>query len=553
MQVPAFLEIIGSLGLFLFGMKVMSDGIQKAAGEKLQKILNYMTINRFAAVFTGFFITAVIQSSSATTVMVVSFVNAGLLSLKQSIGVIMGANIGTTVTGWIVAILGFKFKITALALPAIGLGLPLYYSQKGKVRDIGEFSIGFGLLFLGLSFLKGSVPDIKNNPDVLYFLTHFTDLGFLSFLIFIVVGTVLTFIVQSSSAAMAITITMAYAGWIDFPTAAAIVLGENIGTTVTAYLASIKTNTNARRAARGHMVFNILGVVWMAFAFPLFIDLVDLLVPGDGHLAENIPSHLAMFHTLFNITNTLVFIGFVPQIAKLVEKLVPERKDDTSGKYSFAYLAAKTQNTPEINLMKAQIEISKMAGIVADMYTRFLDVFRQPEKKLKSQVEELKEKEEYTDQMQEEISGYLVECSAESLGESGIRHSTSMMRVVNELESIGDSCFNLILLAERRYRKKMVFSDKAIAELRDFSLLVEKFLIFIKEHLDTPFTEDDLREAMELESNIDNTRLKLRKAARKRIQAGSDVKAELLLDDIIKHMEHIGDYSMNIAEALRHM
>ena len=236
----------------------MSDGIQKAAGERLHKIMNYMTANRLAAVFTGFAITGIIQSSSATTVMVVSFVNAQLLSLAQSIGVIMGANIGTTVTGWIVAILGFKFKVVTIALPSIGLGFPLLFSKKWGKQNWGETFIGFGILFLGLNFLKNSVPDIKSNPEVLEFLSQYTGLGFLSIILFILVGTLLTILVQSSSAAMAITLTMAYSGWIDFTTAAAIVLGENIGTTITAFLASIGTHVNARRAARAHTLFNVI-------------------------------------------------------------------------------------------------------------------------------------------------------------------------------------------------------------------------------------------------------------------------------------------------------
>jgi phosphate:Na+ symporter len=274
-------EIAGSLALFIYGMKVMSDGVQKAAGERLHRIMNYMTGNRFAGVLTGFLITGIIQSSSATTVMVVSFVNAGLLSLNQSIGVIMGANIGTTVTGWIVALLGFKVKITALALPAVAVGLVLVLARRLRKREWGEALIGFGLLFLGLQFLKGSVPEIRDNPEVLHFLSRYTDMGLLSFLIFVCAGTVLTVVVQSSSAAMAITLTMAYAGWIDFPTAAAIVLGENIGTTVTAFVASIGTSVNARRAARVHLLFNVAGVLWMAAAFNPFLRLVELLVPGD--------------------------------------------------------------------------------------------------------------------------------------------------------------------------------------------------------------------------------------------------------------------------------
>ncbi|MCD6396145.1 MAG: Na/Pi cotransporter family protein, partial [Spirochaetaceae bacterium] len=309
------LSIAGSLGLFLFGMKIMSDGIQKAAGDRLKAILNLMTKNRVFAVFTGFFITALIQSSSATTVMIVSFVNAGLLNLGQAIGVIMGANIGTTVTGWIVALLGFKIKITSMALPSIGIGLPFFFSKNINKKEFGEILIGFGLLFLGLAFLKDSVPDIKSHPEILEFIQNLTGYGIGSIILFVIIGSLITVIVQSSSAAMAITLTMAWSGWIDFPTAAAIVLGENIGTTITAYLASIGTSINARRASRAHTLFNIFGVIWMLILFKPFIYLVDIIVPGDisaGSNPASIPAHLAMFHTLFNLINTIFSIFFIP-------------------------------------------------------------------------------------------------------------------------------------------------------------------------------------------------------------------------------------------------
>ena len=280
-MIASIFTIIGSLGLFLYGMKIMSEGIQKAAGDRLQKIMNLMTANRFASVFTGFSITALIQSSSATTVMVVSFVDAGLLTLRQAIGVIMGANIGTTVTGWLVAIIGFKFSISTIALPAVGIGLPLFFIKKLRKKDLGEVFIGFGLLFLGLGFLKSSMPDINSHPEVLEFLTRFTNRGFLRTLSSFSAGALITVIVQSSLAAMAITLTMAHAGWIDFPTAAAIILGENIGTTITAYLASLSTGVNARRAPGPTPLFNLLGVLWMSLLFVPFLSLVNTLVPGD--------------------------------------------------------------------------------------------------------------------------------------------------------------------------------------------------------------------------------------------------------------------------------
>lgn len=552
-MIMSILQIIGSLGLFLYGMNVMSEGIQKAAGERLQSVLGFMTRNRFAAVVTGFAMTCLIQSSSATTVMVVSFVNAQLLSLTQAIGVIMGANIGTTITGWIVAILGFKFKIAAIAVPVIGIGMPLYFAKAWGKKDLGQALIGFGLLFLGLSMLKNSVPDIKNNPEILEFLANYTDMGFLSWLFFVVVGSILTVIVQSSSAAMAITLTMAYSGWIDFPTAAAIVLGENIGTTITAYLASIGTNVNARRASRAHLMFNVMGVFWMAFLFKPFLELVEAVVPGELVGTEGIPSRLAMFHTLFNITNTLLWVGFVPLLAKLVIKMVPERPGDVKEKYELKFISASIQETPEINIIKAKLELSKMAEILEQMYEKYLGVFHHPEMKMGNEVEELKNLEDYTDQMQEQISAYLVECSKEHLTDVSASNVAAMMRIVNELESIGDSIYNLILLAQRRYDKKLKISKSALEELEPYIKQVQDFIGFLRSHLNKPLPEADLLKALEIEQQIDKSRNTLTKSARKRLRKGGNVKSELLYIDIVRHLEHIGDYAINVAESLRTM
>ncbi|HAK45527.1 MAG TPA: Na/Pi cotransporter [Spirochaeta sp.] len=550
-MIYSILKIAGSLGLFLYGMKVMSDGIQKTAGDGLQKVLNYMTINRFAAALTGFVVTALVQSSSATTVMVVSFVNAGLLSLTQSIGVIMGANIGTTITGWIVALIGFKFSIVAIALPVIGIGLPLVFSKKLGKQDLGEVLIGFGILFLGLDFLKGSVPDIKNHPEYLEFLARFSDWGFWSFLLFVAVGAVLTIVIQSSSASMAITLTMAYSGWIDYHTAAAIIIGSNIGTTVTAYLASIGTNTHAKRASRAHILFNIAGAILMSIVYTPFLNLVDMIVPGDPTMGAAIPEHLAMFHTLFNIAITIVFIWFIPQFAKLIEKLIPETEDDLNLKYELKYISTGIQDTAELNLMKARSEISRMAGINEDMFTEYVDLFGKPEKKLGKQVKKLKDMEDVTDQMQEQITAYLIECLSEGLNDHGMRSATAMIRITNELESIGDSCYNLILQAERRHKKELEIPEEALTALGPITATVSEFLSFIKTNLDLQFSETQLEQALKLEAKVDKQRKTLRKEARKRIQTGSNVKAELLYLDVVKHIEHIGDYALNIAEALK--
>ncbi|MCK4653672.1 MAG: Na/Pi cotransporter family protein, partial [Candidatus Cloacimonetes bacterium] len=440
-MIATIFKLLGALGVFLYGMRVMSEGIQKVAGKKMQSILNYMTANRVVAVLTGFLITGLVQSSSATTVMVVSFVNASLLTLTQAIGVIMGANIGTTVTTWLISIIGFKFSITAVALPIVGIGLPFMFSKYKKRRDIGDILIGFGLLFLGLMFLKSSVPDIRSNPEVLEFLKNYTELGFTSFLIFVGVGSILTVIVQSSSAAMAITVTMAFMGWIGFETAAAIVLGENIGTTVTAYLASIGTSVNARRTARAHFLFNVFGVIWMAFIFRYFTAFILKIAPWNSSLQENLPLNLSLFHTVFNIANTLICIPFIAQFAKLVNILVKAKESDLSKEYKLQYISTGLQDTAQMNIQTAKIELTKMAHVIEQMFTTFLNVFRNPDTKMGTKVEKVKEMENLTDQMQEEITKFLVECSKEELSERSVMNVTAMMRVVNELENIGDSCF----------------------------------------------------------------------------------------------------------------
>ena len=550
-MIRTIFTILGSLGLFLYGLKVMSEGIQKAAGNRLQSVLNAMTGNRFTGVFTGFAITALVQSSSATTVMVVGFVNAGILSLTQSIGVIMGANIGTTVTGWIVAIFGFKFNIATFALPAIAIGIPFLIMKRLKRTSLGEVLVGFGMLFLGLAMLKDAMPDIRNNPEVLYFLTDFTGRGFLSFIIFVFAGTVITFVVQSSSAMMAITQTLAFSGWIDFPTAAALILGENIGTTITAFIASMGANVHARRASRVHTLFNLFGVIWMSFFFRLALTLVEKIVPLTQNPQDCLPSRLALFHTLFNITNTLILIWFVPQFSRIVEYLVRRRKNETEEKYNLVYISSGLQQTPELNLMKAKNEIVKMFDVVSNMFQKFRNIFDQPGRRIDHDVAEVKHLEEYTDDMQEQISQYLVECSKENLTEASSNNINGFIRIIDELESIGDSCYILAVLAQRSYEKKIRFTEQALKDIVPYTQAVEEVLIFLRKRLNKPMSKEEFKTAAEYEDRINSFRDELKKASRKRIKAGGDVKSELMYLDFLKHIEHIGDFSLNISRALR--
>lgn len=552
-MIKEVLFIGGSLGLFLYGMRVMSDGLQKAAGDRLQRILNLITANRFAAMMTGLFVTAIIQSSSAVTVMVVGFVNAGLLTLVQAIGVILGSNIGTTATGWMVAYLGFKVDVSLVALPSVGIGILFLFVRRLRLQEWGEVLIGFGILFLGLKFLKESMPDIKNNPEALRFLSSFMDRGFGSFLIFVAAGTIVTMIVQSSSAAMAVTLTMAYTGWIDFPTAAAIVLGENIGTTITAYLASLGTSVDARRAARVHMLIKTLGVVWIAFIFKPFLAMVDWIIPGDISGNDAITIHLAMFHTLFNVANTLVFIWLVPQLARTVRWMVRERESDKSEKYTLKYVATVVQETAEMNIMNARREVTRMSSAAKEMLSLFRDLFAEPGKKAKKRSQRMEELETLTDQMQEEISRYLVECARENLTESSATNVNLMIRIVGEIESIGDSCFNLMLLVRRRDNKSVTFSAKSTTEMVRYIDLVARFVEFNNSYLDDRLTSENLELAYDYERQIDATRKRLRKAAQNRLKKDSRIRSELLYLDFVGHLEHIGDYSLNISQALSRM
>lgn len=545
------LIIFGSLGVFLYGMRMMSEGLQQAAGSRLQRILAYMTSNRFAGVASGFLITTVIQSSSATTVMVVSFVDAALLTLRQAIGVIMGANIGTTVTAWIVALLGFKFSITAAALPAIAVGTAMLLISKIDRDDIAHVLIGFGFLFLGLSLLKDAVPDIRNNPEVLRFLANYTDLGFLSFLLFVLVGTLLTVVVQSSSAAMAITLTMTFNGWIDYPTAAAIVLGENIGTTVTAYIASLNSGANAKRAARAHTFFNLFGVLWMAILFNPALALVDALVPGSIASRTDIASHLAMFHTLFNITNTAICIGFVPFFEKLVYRMVPERAVEDAKSYRLPYVRTGLQETVELNILTARGELGRMAEKVEELFLYFAELFEKPKKSVRARRKELEDTLALVEKMQEEITGFLVECSRETVSEQTATNLNGMVRIAAQLESIADTSNKLIKLADRKAEKDIKLDDSLMEEIRRYSEMVSDFLSFNKAHLRNHLTEEQYYRATEMEEKINAFQKKYKKAAQKRLRTGSAVKAELFYLDILRHLEHLGDFSLNISQALK--
>jgi phosphate:Na+ symporter len=541
-------RLAGSLGLFLYGMKVMSDGIQQATGDRMQRVLGFMTGNRLAGVLTGFGITAIIQSSSATTVMVVSLVNAGLLTLTQSIGVIMGANIGTTVTAWIVSLVGFSLNISTLAVPAVGIGFILKMIHR-KTRNLGEVLLGLGLLFLGLDFLTKSMPAL--GAGAFDFVGAFSNRSFTSTLLGTAVGIVITLLVHSSSASTAIVLTMTFNGVIEFPIAAAMILGANIGTTIDAAMAAIGTKTTAKQAALVHILFNVIGTVWALIFFRPLIGLVDLITPGSL-TGAGITTHLAMFHTVFNLLNTLVFLPFVKPFAALVASLIKE-DGKVQGPYRLSYLAGSIQHTPEFNILRAEKEIREMAGIASAMYARIrASLGNMTLDTAAALVEELKKDEDYADEMQEELTRFLIECSANQLSRQSEQHVSQLFRIIAELEEMTDDCYGIGLILERSVKKELVFKHKEMKALGPYVSLVEEFLSFVQTHLGTALTPDQAAYALELEGRIRKSQNRLNKLGRKRIEAGESVKTELLFIDLVRRIEKLGNYCHNISRVLAH-
>ena len=551
------LKLIGSLGLFLYGMKTMSEALQKVAGSKMRSILSAMTSNRFFGLFTGFLVTTIIQSSSATTVMVVSFVNAGLMTLGESIGVIMGANIGTTVTGWIISILGFKVNISAYALPLIGIGLPLIFSQKTIRRSWGEFLLGFALLFMGLDFLKGSVPDIKSSPELFSFLQSYTNHGYGSILLFLFIGTILTIIIQSSSATMALTFVMCNEGWIPFEMAAAMVMGENIGTTVTANIAAAVGNLSARRAALVHFLFNIMGVIWLLALFYPFINTVDTIITNRNGLSPMtkegvtmVPMALALFHTMFNISNAIVFIGFTKVFERMVVKLLPNKEEEEE--FHLKFITTGMLSTAELSLIQARNEVQffakhtkKMFGFVRklmseDSESKFTKLFNRIEKY-----------ENISDNVEVEIANYLAHVNQDKLSDLGKERSRAMIKLISDLESIGDSNYNLARTISRMRDNKITFDGTILEKLFLMFDLVDEALTIMKENLNSEEDVINLDKANQLETQINRYRDKLKIEHLENLKNGLyTVEAGILFNDMFQECERLGDYIINVSEAL---
>lgn len=543
-------KLLGALGLFMFGMELSSTGIQRAAGDRLQGTVNFMTRNRFVAVFTGVLVTVVIQSSSATTVMVVSFVNAGLLNLVQAIGVIMGANIGTTLTGWIIAAVGVqKFSIAVIAVPLFGVGffMSLMKKRGDAFVSYGEGLMGFAMIFLGLEYLAKAIPD--PSPDALLFLKNFADQGWFAILVCVLVGTVFTMLINASSATIAIVIGLSAKGILSFEMAAAITLGANIGTTFDSFLVSLGTNTNAKRAAWAHILFNVIGTVWVVVVLRPFITLVDWITPGPI-TAQSAGAHIAMMHTLFNAANTLVLLPFVRQYAGLLERAIKPKADEEEAA-KLQYRPSVLLSSPELNIAQARSDIDALAKVAEDMFVRFREELTGKAEWGEETLEWFSRYGVYSGSLKTGITKFLFEIACQDIGERTRDSLMTWIRVVDDLENACHASRSMAESLGKAARKGDSFGAEAVAELAPYTLLVQEFISFVRPKLGAPLTGEDFSVAVEFENRIDACRGDLKKIARKRIKSGAPVKTELNYIDVIRHIERIGDCFYSISGSLR--
>ena len=595
-----FLGLLGAVGLFLYGMKVMSEGLQKAAGDRLRNILSAMTRNRFTGTVTGFFITALIQSSSASTVMVVSFVNAGLMTLAQSMAVIMGANVGTTFTAWIIALFGFKVDISAFALPLIGLAVPLLFSSKSKTKSIGEFTIGFAFLFMGLDMISNYVPDLQSNPEMFAFLQKYASMGFVSVLIFTLVGLLVTMIIQSSAATFAITLIMCSKGWIDFPLACALVLGSNIGTTITPLLASMSGNVAAKRTAMGHLLFNLLGTLWVLAVFYPFVDLNSWITEeiGQGNpcelyqyvsdlkatnpdiydrlYANSLPTNdgvilhhramiaqlqvsvsfgLSIFHTVFNLINLSIMIWLTKVYVKIVELLVPA-KHAGDDEFQLKFISGGILSASELNISQAEKEIHVFAERVARMLPMARDLVTKKDgsdefNKVYSRLEKY---EEISDRMEIEIANYLNRCAEGRLSNQSKRRIAAMLSIDSEIESIADCALGVGKILLRKQQSNVDFNEEIYKNIDTMFDYVERAtdnmmkLLSNLEHQQ----ENTIITSYNCEREINNLRNILRSNNISNINEHHyEYQSGIYYMDIISTLEKLGDYIINVVDIVK--
>ena len=571
MSLLQIFTLLGALGMFLYGMNLMSSGLQKAAGDRLRGFLSAMTSNPLKRVLTGLGITAIIQSSSATTVMVVSFVNAGLLTLVQAIGVIMGANIGTTVTAWLVAWLGFKADISILAIPLMLFGFLFSNSKKDQHKNIGELIVGFSLLFLGLSFMKESVPNLSETPQVLEFVRTWSGYGFGSVLIFLVFGTLLTLVLQSSSATMAITLIMLSMGYIPFSMACAMVLGENIGTTITANIAASVGNTSAKRAAMSHTIFNVFGVLWALALFQPFLSLIGIIIesfglpnPAKEGFSVSSPTSpestaalygLSMLHTLFNTFNTMILIGCTGLIEKAVIRMIKAPANQEKDVFRLKYIEAGPLATPELATEQAFNEIIHFAEISKKGLGYAREAINETDA---DKFEELRGKlvkyEEISDRIEYEIASFLNAVSAGEVSEKTSKEIKAMYKIIGELESLGDSGENISRILSRRNIHKKAFDAEAIKKLGQMTDLVDKAYDVMIENLGLAFNGklEEIANAYAAEDRINVLRNNLRDEAIEGIDSDDKkYQSSVYFMDIVSELERMGDFMINISQSLQ--
>ncbi len=562
------LTLLGALGMFLYGMNLMSGGLQKAAGSRLRNFLTTMTSNPFKGVLTGLGITSVIQSSSATTVMTVGFVNAGLLTLTQAIGVIMGANIGTTVTAWLVSLLGFKADISLFAVPLMAVGFILSLSKRDKRRNISELIVGFSLLFLGLSLMKESVPDLRETPEVLAFIQDWTSYGFGSVLIFLLFGTVLTLVLQSSSATMALTLIMVNMGWIPFEMGAAMVLGENIGTTITANIAAAIGNANARRAALAHTLFNVFGVCWALALFTPFLQLVGETITWMGlpnpididHTLTMTTNDstatlygISMLHTLFNTFNTLILVWFTPLIARIVTRIIKDKRQAEDDTVKLKFIDAGPLSTAELAIGQARNEVIHFAEISRKglEYIRGI-VHAKDDKEFEAMRQKLVKYEEISDRIEYEIATFLNALPEESISEETRTEEKRMYKIIGELESLGDSGEAVSRILTRRNSHKQSFSQEQTSKLDTMLNAIDHaYEIMINNLRSENFDALGLRLATDCEIEINELRNTIREEEIRRIESSNaNYLSAVYYLDTVSEMERMGDFIINISQAL---
>lgn len=542
--VKPILELIGSLGFLLYGMKLMSDGVQQSAGESLQRALSVLTGNRIISLLTGLVVTMIIQSSGATTVMVVTFVNAGLMTLSQSVGVILGANIGTTITAWIVAIFGFNFKISAFAIPLFGAGYFISIIRKGAYKNWAQAIMGFGMLFLGLSGLS----DVFT-PEQLGWLFKIHGDGVLAIFLGFLIGIVITALLHSSSAFSAIVITMAFNGLVNWEMAAAMTLGSNVGSTIDAVLAAMGTSADARRSALVHVMFNVFGTIIALCLFRPFLDLVMFVTPGRQN--SNIAIRISMLHTVFKTISAIIFLPLQDFLVRLAKIVIKDDKQGASNVFKLEFNGLLTKDSVTTHIIQAEKAIADMTDVVSDMFDKIqIGVTKRNASFIENYREQSVLAEDYVDQMHEQITHYLIKCDSLPVTEKQLNHISNMIQIVDELENMSDNCYATIMLIIRSIEKKMKFQTQDMERLLPYIELARQFLQFIRININKTLTPEKLELAAELENGIDAFRKDLKKVARKRLEGGADVKSELLYIDIVRTIEHIGDNCFSISETL---